>query len=86
MAQLLANHAEDDLVGYKQSFAGACWQMPELASAGGDLAVPLEKMCREELLRGLISKSSATAGDTSVSTVIDTLMSKHMLILSQIES
>ena len=110
MAQILDQQTSGPLVGYKQSFAGACWQMPELAAAGGDLAIPFEVMCRDELARSLLPACSASLGDTSVSvrlypspcrrtrcphnmyvrkismlsrqSIIDTLMSKHLLILS----
>ena len=84
MPQLLAvtDSAERELIGYKQSFAGACWQMPELASVGGDLAVPLERLIRQELVRDAVDGvSSFSLGDVSVSRVLDTLMGDIVLQL-----
>ncbi|KOO28310.1 hypothetical protein Ctob_003964, partial [Chrysochromulina tobinii] len=84
MPQLLAvtDSAERELIGYKQSFAGACWQMPELASVGGDLAVPLERLIRQELIRDAVDGiSSFSLGDVSVSRVLETLMGDIVLQL-----
>ena len=83
MAQLLDQAEEGDLVGYKQSFAGACWQMPELAAAGGDLAVPFEKMCRDELYRGMFPMRTEAIGDATVSSILDTLLGTHLRVLSR---
>ena len=68
----------NEYIGYKQSFTGACWQMPELSSAGAELATGFDALCRQSLQDGL-------KGCLSSVTVIGLLqnVADHLLQLNQ---